>query len=240
MIYVVSDIHGSYDKYQELLKTIHFEAEDILYVLGDVIDRGLDGFQILLDMAKRSNVVGLLGNHEAMAIDALPGILRAIRQGTEETLTEEEEEAAELWFHNGGAPSLLDFFRLDEKQAQIVWDYMHKMPLYKEIEVGDRQFVLVHGGLERFSPSRPLEDYKRDEILWCRPTPDTVYYQDKYVVFGHTPVQLLCTKNRYAKSPAKIFWSGKSIDIDCGCAHMGGRLGCLCLNTMEEIYIEGE
>lgn len=40
MIYVVSDIHGCYDKYQELLKKLNLGPDDTLYVLGDVIDRG--------------------------------------------------------------------------------------------------------------------------------------------------------------------------------------------------------
>ena len=72
MTYTVSDIHGCYNKYREVLKKINFGPEDTLYVLGDVIDRGLAGFRILLDMASRANVVNLLGNQEAMEIDALP------------------------------------------------------------------------------------------------------------------------------------------------------------------------
>ena len=67
MIYAVSDIHGCYDKYRELLRAIHFSPDDTFHVLGDVIDRGPDGFKILLDMARWPNVVNLMGNHEAMA-----------------------------------------------------------------------------------------------------------------------------------------------------------------------------
>ena len=61
MIYAMSDIHGCYEKYRDMLETIKFAADDTLYVLGDVLDRGPDGFKILLDMAARPNVVGLLG-----------------------------------------------------------------------------------------------------------------------------------------------------------------------------------
>lgn len=49
MIYAVSDIHGCYNKYQKLLKKINFGSNDTLYILGDVINRGSDGFKILLD-----------------------------------------------------------------------------------------------------------------------------------------------------------------------------------------------
>ena len=231
MIYAVSDIHGCYDKYQKLLKKINFGPDDTLYVLGDVIDRGPDGFKILLDMAQRPNVVNLMGNHEAMALRALSHMLCAVQHGSGSALSEEAAEDVELWFYNGGERSLADFLWLNEEKMQTVWDYMTDMPLYQEVTAGGRQFVLVHGGLKNFSPSRPLDDYESNEILWCRPEEDTAYYPDKYVVFGHTPVQLLKTD-----APAKIYRKGNLIDIDCGCV-FSGRLGCLCLDTMEEIYV---
>ena len=62
MTYVISDIHGCYEKYRSMLEIIEFTGDDTLYVLGDVLDRGPDGFKILLDMAARPNVIGLLGN----------------------------------------------------------------------------------------------------------------------------------------------------------------------------------
>ena len=127
---------------------------------------------------------------------------------------------------------LLLILWLSKDQMQTVWNYLLKMPLYQEVNVGGRQFILVHGGLENFSPSRPLESYTPDEILWCRPESDTVYYEDKIVIFGHTPVQFL-----EPDTPAKIYRRGSLIDIDCGCAFPGGRLGCLCLDTLEEIYV---
>ena len=42
--YVMSDIHGDYDKFKKMMKKINFNTEkDKLYVLGDAIDRGPDG-----------------------------------------------------------------------------------------------------------------------------------------------------------------------------------------------------
>lgn len=156
MIYTVSDIHGNYDKYKKMLETINFAPEDTLHVLGDVIDRGGDGFKIMLDMAKRPNVVNLLGNHEAMSMKDLPGILRTI--GTDGVgMNEEEEQAMELWFWNGGELSLADFLWLDNEQEKIVWEYMKSMPLYKELEVNGRKFILLMGDW-RISP---LTDHSR-------------------------------------------------------------------------------
>ena len=61
MKYVISDIHGMWDKYQNMLKLINFSAEDELYILGDVIDRGEDGIKILQDIRKHTNMHLLMG-----------------------------------------------------------------------------------------------------------------------------------------------------------------------------------
>lgn len=39
--YVMSDIHGCYEEYRKMLDKIRFSKEDILYILGDILDRGL-------------------------------------------------------------------------------------------------------------------------------------------------------------------------------------------------------
>ena len=64
MIYCMSDIHGHYDKYLEMLRKIDFKDSDTLFVLGDVVDRGPSSMEILLDMMCRPNVIPILGNHE--------------------------------------------------------------------------------------------------------------------------------------------------------------------------------
>ena len=236
MIYTVSDLHGCYDKYQKLLETLNLGENDTLYVLGDVIDRGPKGFHMMLDIASRPNVVCLMGNHEAMAKDALPAILGSL-EGNSYFLNYRDRENVSLWFRNGGETSLQDFLRLDKAQRDTVWKQLLSLPLYREVEVGNRKFVLVHGGLEHFSPSRPLEEYEPDEILWCRPEPDTVYFPDRCVVLGHTPTHFLYETMGHPASGGKIFRTESFIDIDCGCVYHDGQLGCLCLDTMEEIYI---
>ena len=59
VIYVMSDIHGCYDKYKLMLDKIQFSENDILYILGDVVDRGAYGIKILLDIARRKNIIFL-------------------------------------------------------------------------------------------------------------------------------------------------------------------------------------
>ena len=43
MTYVISDLHGRYDLYLEMLERIQFSPEDTLYILGDVADRNKGG-----------------------------------------------------------------------------------------------------------------------------------------------------------------------------------------------------
>ena len=73
-IYVMSDMHGLYDRYLKMLELIRFSDEDELYILGDMIDRGPDGIPILLDMMERPNVIPFLGNHEWMMLAYLEGM----------------------------------------------------------------------------------------------------------------------------------------------------------------------
>ena len=120
MTYVMSDIHGCYDKYQSMLAAIHFAADDTLYVLGDVLDRGPDGFRILLDLAVRPNVTGLLGNHELLAAAVLPSLLRTMRQGEDQFLTPAERKLMEEWLQNGGKSSILQFLQLSDEETKIV------------------------------------------------------------------------------------------------------------------------
>ena len=47
MIYVMSDIHGFYNRYKSIMRQIKLKKDDHLYVLGDCIDRFPDGLAIL-------------------------------------------------------------------------------------------------------------------------------------------------------------------------------------------------
>ena len=102
MLYVVSDIHGHYDKYLELLQKIEFSADDTLYVLGDVIDRGPDGCRILQDMMGRSNMVPILGNHEFTAAVCLPWLMEEVTDLSLASLSETQIAALREWICNGG------------------------------------------------------------------------------------------------------------------------------------------
>ena len=78
MHYVMSDLHGEYEKYKEMLSLINFKDEDVLYVLGDVVDRGKHPLKIIQDMMKRPHVFPLIGNHDYMCLMSLYYLMKEI------------------------------------------------------------------------------------------------------------------------------------------------------------------
>ncbi len=114
-----------------------------------------------------------------------------------------------------------------------VLDILEDFTVYEETEAGGREFVLVHAGLGGFSLDKALDDYQLDELILSRPEPGETYFPHKYLVYGHTPTPYYTGAR---PEDARIYRRDKLIGIDCGCAS-GGPLGCLCLDTIEEIYV---
>jgi serine/threonine protein phosphatase 1 len=74
MIYVTADLHGNFTGFIKLLESISLKEHDTLYVLGDVVDRGPQPLELLMDMACRPNVIPILGNHDYVAFTVLSQI----------------------------------------------------------------------------------------------------------------------------------------------------------------------
>ena len=232
MIYAMSDIHGEYGKYLEMLEKIGFSDDDLLFVLGDAVDRGPEPVKLLEDMASRDNVYFLKGNHEGMASYVLRRLnVEITEQNAETHLDATLMQAILEWQQNGGDVTMKAFRALSPEARADLLDYIDDAPLYDTIDAGDKTFVLVHSGLGNFAPDKRLRDYTFDELACMRPDYARRYFADPsiYIVSGHTPT--LAVTGR-----AEIHHSANNILIDCGAA-FGGKLACLCLDTMEEYYI---
>lgn len=55
--YVISDIHGEYDKFMELLDKIKLKETDTLYILGDILDWGPHPIKTLRKLMDMPNVI---------------------------------------------------------------------------------------------------------------------------------------------------------------------------------------
>ena len=216
MTYVMSDLHGQYDAYIEMLEKTGFSERDALYVVGDAIDRGAGGVDILMDMMDRSNIVLLRGNHEQMMLEAM-------------AQPEPSDDDISLWLeYNGGKTTFDAYIKLEAEQRQAVLDYLWDTPVDMDLTVAGASYYLVHG-----CPSPVNELYS---MIWDRVDPvDPAHKRDGMtVVFGHTP-----TPYYQNEIPWGIFFGDGIIGIDCGCAsHMWqARLGCLRLDDMKAFYV---
>lgn len=231
MTYVMSDIHGEYEKYLKMLDRIGFGGDDVLYVLGDVIDRGPEPVQTLKDMSYRPNVYPILGNHETIALSVLKPLMTEITDKNYSTqINAKTLKLVSYWQMDGGDVTLQQFRRLPPEERFSLIEYMEEFEPYAVVECNDLTYILVHAGLGNYAPDKPLSKYTIDELTTTRPEEETWYYdRDIRVVIGHTPT--LAVTGR-----ADVHRLENVIMIDCG-ATFGGRLACLCLETGEEFYV---
>jgi len=223
----MSDLHGCYNKYVKMLEKIGFSDEDTLYILGDIVDRGSDGIKLLLDAMGRKNVVALLGNHDFLCSH----LLKAIADSPEIQKNELFLKKYDLWLMDGGAPTVEGFLKLAESEQKKILLYMSYMPVYEELEVGGRRFFLSHTVPEK-SRMLKFKSLMWQEFIIGEPEYETEYFDDKIIVTGHTPTGFISPKYK-----GRIWQKNNHIAIDCG-AVFGNPLGCICLDTLEEFYVE--
>ncbi len=230
--YVISDIHGEYDLFEDLLDLIGLKDEDTLYILGDVLDRGPNPIKAMLRIMDMPNAVFIAGNHEAMSLGSLPFLCREYTNKMVQMIDVETVFSVIEWMQNGASPTIEEFKDLPISERKRIVDYIQNAKLYVETEAGGYKYLLVHSGLGNFSPDKRMEDYTVDDLVWERADYDTQYFDDVFVVSGHTPTQAIpqCEEGGY------IFRKNNHIAIDCGACFAGGRLAAFCLDTQEEFY----
>ncbi|WP_375457497.1 metallophosphoesterase family protein [uncultured Methylobacterium sp.] len=173
LTYAIGDIHGCAGLLDGLLARIEAHAASRphrLVFLGDYIDRGPDSAGVLrtvsrLHWADPERVACLMGNHEAMLLDALatPG-------------------ADALWCGNGGIETLASFGVAEAAALpRDVLDWIEALPTLH----ADARRWYVHAG---FRPGCASPDPEVRNRLWIREpflTEDCDF--GRHVVHGHTP-----------------------------------------------------
>ena len=230
--YVISDIHGQYDMFMELIEKIGFNKSDELYILGDVVDRGSYACKTLLWMMEHDNILPIIGNHELMTLPCLRFLTKEITEENIKLIDNKMVEKLINWQLSGGKATSDEFHKLTKDKQHAILEYLGEFTAYEEVEAGGKTYLLIHGGLENYEPGKDIEDYTLQDIVWSRADYNTRYFPDKIVVTGHTPTQYIENNPR----PGYIFRKNGHIAIDCGCNKRNGRLAALCLDTGEEFY----
>ena len=223
--YVMGDIHGEADRFHAMLKKIHLSNDDVLILLGDVVDRGPDGIALLLEIMEMPNVIMLLGNHEYMMLQYL---------SPDATSTE-----IRRWNRNGNAPTLAAYRKQKVKVQRRIIAYLRSLPTHLDMEIDEKRFYIVHGF--------PGEN-THDEV-WHRPTMESENpIPDYRLIIGHTKVLSMIQPEEKRIAYAveleekgehlKILHTPGFVNLDCGCGtDMSIKsLACLRLEDMQEYY----
>ena len=230
--YVISDIHGQYDMFMELLDKIKLKETDTLYILGDVLDRGPHPIKTLRKLMEMPNAICMVGNHELMALECLEFLMKEITDMSIDELDEEMLDNLVTWQYNGSKSTINEFSQLDSEEKQDVINFIKEFLIYEEVSINDKDYLLVHAGLGNYSPEKNIEDYSLHELIWVRADYDVLYFEDTNVITGHTPTQTIEDNSH----PGYIYQRNNHIAIDCGAHYPGGRLAALCLDTGEAYY----
>lgn len=235
MFYVSSDIHGNWNKYIKIYDTINLTDQDTLFILGDVIDRGKNGIKILQDMMYKPNVVPILGNHEFMAKGILEQYMEEITKENIHKLNKNFMENLVNWFSNGGEPTFNEFKTLSDFDKQSILDYIDEFLVYEEINVNNQNYILLHAGIskEAFKEDKEMWAYYLDELLFESMDYSKIYFKDKIIITGHTPVQCISENNH----KETIFKTNNHIAIDGGCG-FDRNLIVYCLDNDKTFYID--
>lgn len=228
MIYVMSDIHGEVELFEKMLEKINLKVDDTLYILGDLIDRGEKSIETLKLAMEHPNIEFIIGNHEDMMLSLYTG----------------EEKIFNNWLRdcNGGQITLEQYNRLQVEEKEKIKDFLTQAVLYKFIEVNNRKFLLVHGGIRAFSEyelEKAIDQQSRRDMIWIRDEfTQAPCRKDITVIFGHTFTHSLCNEHKiwysYIEDDEKQY--NDKIGIDCG-SYESKKLGCLRLDDMMEFYV---
>lgn len=246
-VIAISDIHGNLSCLQELLKKVRFSRDDVLILVGDLLEKGRDSLAVLrfvLDLQKTHTVYPLCGNCDYIDRMFLEG--RAIEnaafsQRQNSLLGAADIGAdAELW-------PVLSCWRERSVLIQMGLELGHPMPRRADdlpslraalldyfpretkflmtlphiLEAGN--FIFVHGGIPREDRLDELDAYscmKNDDFLGQGRS------FRKWVAVGHWPVTLydpsIQCSNPLVERERRI------ISLDGGCVlKVDGQLNAL-------------
>ena len=206
--FIVSDLHGNgevYDSIMAYLENISLIDDVELYINGDLIDRGLDSYRMLMDVIDRIHnnskikIHYLGGNHELMMYQAL--LARKPNKWINSWCD---------WMMNGGSiiEGVLDSLDDGEEKCEELKEFLGTLKIYHlfDEKILDKPIVLVHAQapkeINKDCPMK-ISDNNRDvfNAVWKRksdgeeffffrviPQFNRIGHEDYFTIIGHTPV----------------------------------------------------
>ena len=246
-IFVVSDIHGKYDLFNELIMMSEIKKTDLLIILGNIIDYGNESFEVVKKIIELKedgyNILLLKGNHEQFLIEY-------IREKNKDT----KAKIFDFWIKNGGANTLFSLWKLlkksennspeiSEKDIEEFNFWLQNTELETEMKnfyclfdeaydiILSKKRIFVHAGIEL---SKLPEN---QDPFYVSFTDDKTYqkklildlYRDKEIFIGHHPVERITVFQ--GNENIKVF------HVNTDAIHRN-RLSCIEIKSMEVFFTE--
>ena len=219
--FVVSDLHGCgevYDSIMGFLENVSLIEPVELTINGDLMDRGLDSFRMLLDVERRMDNSSVLirylgGNHELMMYQAL----KNRRKGHPIGLSYD-------WMLNGGkvTKNILNSYEKRDEICDRWRDLLGSLKIYHSFDekIGDKPILISHAAAPKKVDNPCIRKIGDNSVfnyflLWKREVDEygcrhMLGHPDYFTIVGHSVV---------LKYPG-FFYNQKQnyLDIDGGCA----------------------
>ena len=195
--FVVGDIHGRMDGFEMLLDSVNYDpAMDIIYSVGDMIDRGDRSYEAIC-FFMQSNAHAIMGNHEYMVIDKSWNACW-LENGGLDTLRSLEEWGSNVrWLENFiidlpfvmdvGEDGDEDAFRLVHAELPLDWDEKRLM-----LQLGYAAEDNSDSGIEKLIWSRGTIGMAEKNIAHMQPTNSGIDLAEgrsgRNIFCGHTPI----------------------------------------------------
>lgn len=199
-ILAVSDIHGHLDRLVQLLRMLDYRAEDILVIVGDLIEKGPESLrtvQYVMDLARRHPVYVSMGNVDL-------GRILKVDDDSPEGVADWAgflRWAERTWGGSLFSEMLADMgIPIDRVEGEKAAEYRRMMleEFHEELEflwsrpaiLTAGKYIFVHGGVpteevESLAGTDPLPYLKNDDFY-----SQGYSFRDHMVVTGHWPVCL--------------------------------------------------
>lgn len=230
--YACADIHGSYPAFAALREKL--SATDTCYILGDLADRGPEGWRIIEEAVADPRFIILMGNHEDMLLRAAESYLSCPREERDFFFASDFDY--QCLRRNGGAKTFADW---TTSQFPAQWARkIAQFPIVATyINTSGKTIILSHSG---FTPCNPPID--KLDYLWNRDhfTEEWVGHENEIIVHGHTPVLYMELPGGYPSVVEPLFYANNhKINIDTGVCFTG-VFSLLNLDTLTAETIEVE
>lgn len=232
-VIVISDIHANLKAFLSLLKKINFSEQDILILLGDMVEKGENSLALLhyvMELKKTHIVYAVCGNCDAIAMEVLKDtkneeLLKYILL-RKQTLIGEMCREAGIELSRGTDMGKAKEVLREVYKEEI--DFIFELPHI--IEMGE--YVFAHAAVypNRMEEMKPSQAMKADDFM------NQGYCFEKYHVVGHWPTSLYCKE--ISNCNPRIDKENKIISIDGGnVLKRDGQLNALIIPdlTKEEV-----